>query len=170
MRDFQKSKLYAWERGYTHAPKEPHPDLADCARMIADLLRLHGQIPLRGRRMHVKPGQGASWARGCYNIITLPAWARTTWVIAHETTHAIAADGHGPRFCRTYAELLVMAGAKATTPEIVKDMKAFGLKVAPSTKSLKKPRIPKAKIRVSVQKTWGHNNGMTGYEVLMGHL
>jgi hypothetical protein len=100
-RDTQRSKVYAWERSEFGWDKEVM-SLEQC------------QALARSIRPGVWAGDGCGRRAACAvpqeNVIKLPKWARTKWVVLHEVAHLIAWDGrraaHGREFMAEYLDLL----------------------------------------------------------------
>jgi hypothetical protein len=116
MRDFQKSKLYAWE----NAVVEPRTDLTipfERAQLFVDgvWLSLGFQGPPRVEM--IAPQATVTVAKGCRMAVRIPR-VTPAWVILHELAHSInkrhdsapaasvRCDGHGPKFVGIYIHLL----------------------------------------------------------------
>jgi hypothetical protein len=135
VRDFQRGKLYAWERGLSvwdsGGPNAtPGPlSISECQRLAARAsLRYRSSIP------RVTDGRGARSARGSSSKISLPRWARTAPVVLHEAAHAIdnfrgVNDEHGPIFVRLFIQLLATYLGQDEAA-LVRSARAAGLKVA----------------------------------------
>ena len=104
-RDFQQSKVYGWER---EAAPDVHwtPVFAtpqDAADWLAPIWRKErGRVGLARKAMprieSSSWGQRRALAHSDHRI-TLPLWARSTWVVLHEAAHLLTpGDRHGPRF------------------------------------------------------------------------
>lgn len=109
-RDFQRSKVYAWEnKMFWREHEETKYTLDECRELAASLY---------GARVKVKDGRGrgaacAFWDR--YPTIALPRWARNDIVIAHEVAHLFfrndkSIPGHGALWMAKYIELLGKVG------------------------------------------------------------
>ena len=116
MRDFQKSKLYAWE----NAVVEPRTNLTipfERAQLFVDgvWLSLGFQGPPRVEL--ISPRATVTVAKACRMAVRIPR-VTPAWVILHELAHSInkrhdkapgasvACDGHGPKFVGIYIRLL----------------------------------------------------------------
>jgi hypothetical protein len=107
-RDFQRSKVYAWERQMFPQMHTENLNLYECKLTASNLY---------GKRVKVKDGRGrrnaCAFARG-YPTIALPKWARNEVVICHEVAHLLHrfddTPWHGARFMRSYIELLDLEG------------------------------------------------------------
>lgn len=127
MRDFQRSKVYAWEHVvFRNCYNEDLP-LDRCREIAARLY---------GARVKVTDGRGRR--RACaydlrYPTIALPRWARCQWVIAHEVAHLVhRADdipAHGGTWMRTYLDLLSLLGYDSQALE--NNAREYGLRVLP---------------------------------------
>lgn len=141
-RDFQKQRLYDWEnqfRGINGVMFGYNLSVAQCSELAAQACALY-DVPA----VSVKDGRGRRAA--CYeqttNSIKLPLWARTGWVVLHETAHAIIdnrakATGvklpcHGAEFVAVYVKLLAeFSHGVFTEKSLVENATGFGLQVAP---------------------------------------
>lgn len=97
MRDFQRSKVYKWEKEEFGWDTE-ELSLSDCQllvdRVLDDVICTDG----RGRR------RGAAFV--ATGRIALPKYARKRWYVLHECAHFLASDRHGPIFVQKYCDLL----------------------------------------------------------------
>lgn len=106
-RDSQRSAVYAWERALGAMKEAPFKTLEECEAFLFPIWRSE-----RGRYGNAK-APAPTLARnlwGCRsatasvygNELKLPLWARTRWVILHETAHLLVRRStdaaHGPRF------------------------------------------------------------------------
>ncbi|MEZ5825290.1 MAG: hypothetical protein R3C97_11295 [Geminicoccaceae bacterium] len=108
-RDFQRSRVYGWERRFV-LPLACDPlSLDGCRELVRDVY-----LQSEADRCHrhdwqppdVTDGRGRRHACGSREVIKLPRWARTRAVVLHECAHGLAADAHGPQFVRVYTGLL----------------------------------------------------------------
>ena len=137
MKDFQRQRLYDWEErtGFNlvqssldHAGKKgvglndvvPMPEAAE---LVSELFRRYGAV--KGIIL-LKPGKSQKLAWASYSAITLPRWARTPWIVAHEVSHLFAHDLHGPQFCYVFSEMVLLA-AQAVTGAKKKELPSAGL-------------------------------------------
>lgn len=109
--DSQRLRLYAWEDELFDAAREPEMTMAECRQLVAEVARRYFRNP---KLPSVVPSTG-NVAKGCFDEILLPGWARRRSVVLHETAHFILArkghcDGHGPLFARLVLELYVKFG------------------------------------------------------------
>ncbi|MCB9942391.1 MAG: hypothetical protein H6851_02030 [Geminicoccaceae bacterium] len=109
-RDFQRSRVYGWERGHV-LPLACDPLSLDGCRELVHRVYADREANRRHCRDWTPPevtdGRGRRHACGSRTVIKLPRWARTPAVVLHECAHGLSHDGHGPGFVRTYVELLV---------------------------------------------------------------
>ena len=105
MRDFQRSKVYSWER--IVMPDSFHEKLTlDECRELARVMY--------GKRVIVKDGRGRRKAFAFHKrtpTIALPKWARNKETVAHEVAHLITnkrdqGSGHGGIFMKNFIVLL----------------------------------------------------------------
>ncbi len=127
LRDFQRSRLYAFEERELRVLAWPTLPLDSCREIVAAayaLLEGPGALPPR-----VMDGRGRRHAAGSRQVVHLPRWARRLPVVLHECAHGVAPDRHGPLFVRVYVELLVaLAGLERFDLEIA--VRRAGLRVA----------------------------------------
>ena len=108
-RDFQRAKVYRWERVCVHSETAPALSLEEC-RTLVEQVYVDRERP--GRRRGWAPpvvtdGRGRRHAGGSREVIKLPRWSRRRTIVLHECAHGLSADGHGPAFMRAYIDLLV---------------------------------------------------------------
>jgi hypothetical protein len=124
-RDFQRSKVYAWEHE-TFPKNEEKFTLIECHELAAKLY---------GARVKVKDGRGRRMACSYirrYPTIALPKWARNEIVIAHEVAHLffrndLTIPAHGALWMCKYLELLGRLGLDED--RLRQSAVAYGLKV-----------------------------------------
>lgn len=108
-RDYQRAKLYRWERDHVF-PKLPQTlSLDACETLVLKAYRWWERpsgLNWRWSPPLVTDGRGRRHACGSREIIKLPRWARTVPVVLHECAHGMSDDKHGPAFVRVYIELL----------------------------------------------------------------
>ena len=132
MRDFQRSKVYEWERISFPAFKE-EMQLFECKELASALY---------GKRVKVKDGRGTRSACAYpnrYPTISLPRWARNRIVVAHEVAHLYIRSEwrqgnlppHGSTFMRIYIGLLCDKMELYEYDELEQSARDFGLKVQP---------------------------------------
>ena len=111
MRDFQKSKVYAWEQQSirTHPNDFRIESINDTDKYANTILKDRG----RKRRVPVEPhyhkNAGWSWAKREPRRIILPeGWARCSSVVIHEVSHHLLPSGfnHREEFVSMYMFLL----------------------------------------------------------------
>ena len=114
MRDFQRSKVYEWERSYIRSNKRNFnlPELSQVQEFV-DMV-----LAERRNKLKVKAVQtyrkNAVWAWAKYDPprIELPlGWGRRSDIILHEVSHHIARDvltgpSHGTVFVSVYIDLI----------------------------------------------------------------
>lgn len=100
-RDYQRSKVYAWERQEFGWDKDILT-LSECEKVARSILP---DVVVSDGRGRVK-ACAVPWE----NKIKLPRWARTRWVVLHEVAHIVAyrnwAAWHGKEFMANYIDLL----------------------------------------------------------------
>ena len=102
-RDFQRSKVYAWEFKQFPQMKSGGMTLDECKALAARMW---------GARVIVKDGRGRRNACAFTSAprakIALPRWARTKEVVAHEVAHLLNDSGaaHGGIFMGEFITLL----------------------------------------------------------------
>ena len=109
VRDFQRSRVYSWERANVLPLSSDPLTLAQCEALVDRVYRAcerpdpanHEWSPPR-----VTDGRGRRHAAGSREVIKLPRWARTRPIVLHECAHGMASDGHGPEFVAVYLDLL----------------------------------------------------------------
>ncbi len=109
-RDYQRSKLYRWEREHVFIHDSRIISLSACRILVEEAYRWWEQpSPDDGSWQPpvVTDGRGRRHACGSREIIKLPRWARTRPIVLHECAHGMSDDKHGPKFLRGYVELLV---------------------------------------------------------------
>ena len=142
LRDFQRSRLYSWERAdlktaWQVLPEDNEPlgeaGAQELARTVwAREERCFGSPPMV--RVMNNRGRGSAFR----HEIRLSGSYRTTqtrWYILHELAHVIhlregaVVASHGPEFCLLYAQLLDRY-TSANFRDVVNSMRDAGLKVA----------------------------------------
>ena len=143
VRDQQRKKVYDWAHSLTDYYKADLT-LSECDDLIHKALvwwfRNNDVL-----KVLVKDGRGTRMARGGYNSINLPVWARSRHVVLHEVAHTIVDrtignftdGGHGPYFVRVFIELLGHF-LKYNRADLTRSAKAVKVKVKP-VKYLKRP-------------------------------
>lgn len=131
-RDFQRAKVYRWERANVHNDNAPLLSLDECRDLVTTAYIWWEQPtpdcnwapPL------VTDGRGRRHACGSRQVIKLPRWARRATIVLHECAHGMSRDAHGPDFVRAYICLLAEF---ADMPRDVLQSSALAarLKVAP---------------------------------------
>jgi hypothetical protein len=138
-RDFQRSKVYSWERAVFGRPTEKLT-LEQCAELANKIC---------GFKVTVKDGRGRRKAYAYYETrtIALPKWARCEWVVIHECAHLLTDRehaSHGAHYMKNYIRLLDQSYAFALLPSgraahlpvhigeqgLTECARRFGLKVA----------------------------------------
>ena len=125
-RDFQRSKVYSWERAVFGRPTEKLT-LAQCTELARKLC---------GFKVIVKNGRGRRKACAYYETrtISLPRWARCEWVVIHECAHLLTDlehAAHGALYMKNYIRLLEQHGPASGLPYgLTECARRFGLKVA----------------------------------------
>jgi hypothetical protein len=97
MRDYQRKRLYDWERAEVLWRDEELLDL-DICRYYAN--NVHPGVTVRDGR-----GRRSAYAVGNW-LIKLPRWSRTRPIILHECAHLKTRDHHGPMFVACFIHLL----------------------------------------------------------------
>ena len=121
MRDYQRSRVYAWEceQWWWHTNAEL--TIHEAHKLASDLL---------GTFVLVQPGRKRAWASYHARRITLPEWTRTRHMICHETAHLQETDKHDPRFMARFCENLARCGL-GTVDGNRRSAIDFGLEVHP---------------------------------------
>jgi hypothetical protein len=105
LRDYQKSRVYAWEDAVIDCRSCRHIKFEDAQRCV-DGIFLCEQIvgspvitkmPKQARRIR---------ATGCREEIKFSEAGDKAWVLLHELSHTLTDDGHGPKFMGVYLKLL----------------------------------------------------------------
>ena len=157
-RDFQRSKVYAWEReqGLVRRLAGPEMEFDECEALVMKHWRRYGGDPSDAPT--VKPSRRArAWYRSGSHSITLPRWARKYEQVLHETAHAIATitAHHGPVWVRVYCELLDAEGI-GLFDDLVASVKAAGVKIAPKCACLQPGRVKQSdEERREQRRKWG---------------
>lgn len=134
-RDFQRSKVYSWERAVFGRPTEKLT-LAQCAELAQKLCPF---------KVTVKDGRGQRKALAYHasRTISLPKWSRNEWVVIHECAHLLTGQeyaSHGAQYMKVYIELLEKYGPTSGLPYgpgvdgveqgLTECARRYGLKVA----------------------------------------
>jgi len=107
-RDYQRSKVYAWEREVI-APRDLTPPAPfERAQLLVDGVWLMERLFYPPRVVPLRPRITTIVATGNRLEISLRQHQPTpTWVILHEIAHALVQDdGHGPDFVGLYMGLV----------------------------------------------------------------
>lgn len=140
-RDFQRSRLYAWEQNYLHKDGLI-PDWDRAPLTEAELEEQAAEVwdaYHKGTRPRPKVRVLGNRNRGSFcfyeweiRLSRQYAPTRHRWYLLHELVHGLQADApvspHGPEFCRLYAELLGRFTG-GTEVEILTSMRKAGLRV-----------------------------------------
>lgn len=97
MRDFQRSKVYKWEKEQ-FSWDDTELTLSQCQLLVNEILSDILCTDGRGRR------RGAAFVSS--RRIALPKYARKKWYVLHECAHFLGRDKHGPQFVGQYCKLL----------------------------------------------------------------
>lgn len=121
-RDVQRSKVYAAENSaFDKTRQAEFETLEQCGDFAKQIICSNYWKQNKGlKRYKITDGRGRGSA--CYkpkahgyshDMICLPKWARSRWIIIHEfshfltyRTHGSSTQWHGGIFCRHYIELL----------------------------------------------------------------
>lgn len=111
-RDFQKSKVYAWERKVVGSwDTSPYMSVAEIEDLVSFVWAGEG---FNHPPKVVEPRDNKRCATGGRLEVQFPAGMRKRWVVLHELSHSISriggeeiCDGHGPKFVKIYTKLLV---------------------------------------------------------------
>lgn len=108
-KDYQRKRLYKWEREVPMTEQVRLPISLDaCRDLVHAVYDDYGIDP----PPKVTDGRGCRHARGSLKEVKLPTWARSPWTVLHECAHGLNdkvrpwAPGHGPEFVRLYVTLL----------------------------------------------------------------
>ena len=104
MRDFQRSKVYAWEQKYV-APMQSATLSIEKAELFVKGVWL--SLGLAGPPIvELMPKQATQYfATGCRSRVRLRP-VTPTWIVIHELAHALADDRHGANYMGIYIKLL----------------------------------------------------------------
>ena len=97
MRDYQRSKLYKWER-IEYEWDDIILTLDQCQQLASSIVPFIEVTDGRARR--------SPCAKYSTRQICMPKFSRTKWSVIHECAHFIERDKHGPRFVGAYIKLL----------------------------------------------------------------
>jgi len=145
-RDFQRSKLYGWERAQLKTAQlvEPEDNVPLGEKGAQDLVReiWRDFCPELGvmPKVRVMGNRGRGCATGNWiKLSSSYATTQTRWYVIHELTHSILERrrhyteppiaAHGPEFCQLYAELLDRYSS-AWRPKVLGSMKGAGLRLS----------------------------------------
>jgi hypothetical protein len=123
--DFQRSRVYQWERGVFPDMFTLSMTLDECKELVERIWAAHAPAGWRVPQVQLAARKNAKGS--CYAIergITLAPSHLNPVVACHETAHALthlAFEGHGPLFVRLYLELLERYAGE--TPEPAEDLK-----------------------------------------------
>lgn len=110
MRDYQRSRVYAWEREclFPLYSNETNLSLEDCYNIIKEAASKAFWVKFRAGCISLSDGRGHRNAVSYGGTIALPRWARQTMVVLHELAHEIcpSQEMHGPQFVHTYIRLV----------------------------------------------------------------
>ena len=135
-RDYQRSRVYKWERGYWGQESRVLMSLGECATLAGNVLRSMGWDWVEFPRF--KDGRGRRRAGATSSWVALPRWSRMEWVVVHELAHTVDTQmrvsgrrrpWHGPVFVRLYVEMMGSLGY--CTDEAQDSLDAAGIDVAP---------------------------------------
>jgi hypothetical protein len=110
-RDYQQSRVYAWEHRVVHCRCKRHLDFRDAQGFVDGIFLCEGLFgpPTIG----MKPKQATTFiADGCRNVIRIPEEGIKASIMIHELAHAMTmdqnnnGDRHGPEFVGMYIKLL----------------------------------------------------------------
>ncbi len=140
LRDTYRSKVYAWQCRFKGWPGKKLT-LPECKVLVWKVWDENEHSQIHRPPPMIRDGRGCRIARGGAKRITLPRWARSTYIVLHEVTHALLAlrmlpvPWHGSEFCQKYVELLDRyAGLVVGMPEF------FQPKLAAATPKLTKTK------------------------------
>ncbi len=110
-RDYQKSKLYAWERKFV-APLDRQNVAIDNLQSIADYVWADMGMEYPPRIKPLVKHNHSCWANATRMEIQVQPAGCPTWVLLHELAHSMTADfegrnhAHGPKFVGAYLNLI----------------------------------------------------------------
>lgn len=104
MRDFQQSKVYAWEQKYIAPISKRVIDFNDARLFVNGVWLSMGLIGPPDIEIMANQAT-ATYAVGCREYIRIRRQT-PAWVIIHELGHSLTSDGHGPDFVGVYAKML----------------------------------------------------------------
>ncbi len=119
MRDYQKSRVYAWERLHVKPLDKNHLSF-EKVKMMVDAVWLMEGLQNPPSVEVIDPRNKKSWATGSRLSIHIPEVGLPRWVVLHELAHSMTmthdydtgealedCDKHGPDFVGIYMKLLV---------------------------------------------------------------
>jgi putative metallohydrolase (TIGR04338 family) len=108
MRDYQRSKVYAWESAVIDPVYEGAPMSLETCQAYSNVV-MNEMFPHHSK-VRVVDGRGCGRALAYYGRgkIALPRHTRHKHVILHELAHIIAGSSarHGPRWVKLYIKML----------------------------------------------------------------
>ena len=144
-RDSQRGKVYAAEGKHSRwdDPGDRFASLRDVHEWLNKLTNERwfrnrwprdAALVANGKPMHrwlIKDGRGTRYARGGFQRMNLPVWARRKIVILHEMAHGLCGNyvaAHGREFCRTFLELVRYAMGRPAADELKRLFREHGAK------------------------------------------
>ena len=126
-RDYQRARVYKWERECLIPLSINKKDLSlqECRDLIRDVLDKSKHWK---KEIKLHDGRGHKNAISYGGCIALPKWARQTIIVLHELAHELSSfyceEPHGPKFVSTYIDLIhiTLDIPKETLKREAKDM------------------------------------------------
>jgi putative metallohydrolase (TIGR04338 family) len=137
-RDYQKFRLYKAE----HVLEDMSQRLETTQEMAAFLTKVMNSAPIQRRyapylrsTLTVSDGRGRRRACGGYGRIRMPKWARTTYIVLHETAHTLTirkygegTSAHGREYAAIYLDLVRFGMGKEAHAALLASFKAHKVK------------------------------------------
>lgn len=162
-RDSQRSKVYKAERAIWQAHRQPLPTVRDVERYVKrmfTMLRVRDAYPVATdtwqQLPEVRDGRGCRSARGGRNRITIPLWARDTFVVTHELAHTFCQREHGEKtaahgweYCSIYLKLVLYGMGRQAHDELKASFKAHKVRFTKPRK--RQPLSPERRAQLAAR-------------------
>lgn len=110
-RDFQKSKVYGWEKNHI-APFDKQKIAFENIAMIVDYVWKNEGYFYPPKVHPIAKQHTSAQATGIRDRLEFQPYGNYTWIILHELAHTLTSDiegdhdGHGPKFVGVYMHLV----------------------------------------------------------------
>ena len=122
MKDFQRSKLYKWEK-LEYGWDDTILSIEECQQYCNTLIKGVTVTDGRGRRTP------CAKTHFLQREIALPRFARKKWIVIHEVAHFLTHDKHGPKYVRAYVDILAREYGRSIE-SLVASATEYGLEIA----------------------------------------